>query len=305
MRAARLKLHAVSLSALHAVADLVRAGGVCVLSGAGISTESGIPDYRGEDGTRRIQPMSYDEFLASSDARRRYWARAFAGWPRFCAARPNEGHRCVARLEDDGYVDDVITQNVDGLHQAAGSRAVEELHGTLSVVRCLMCEKRVSREEIQERLAEANPHLLSDGRSRRDQGAAGAILATIPELSAPQPDGDMALPDEAILDFTLVTCRRCGADALKPDVVYFGESVPKSRVARCSASVERCRSLLVLGSSLQVMSGYRFVRQARKAGTPVAVITRGATRGHAETTHHVDAPLGEALSTLRALVSTP
>ncbi len=274
-------------TALAAITALVRQGGVCVLSGAGISTESGIPDYRGPDGSRRVQPMTYDEFVGSPQARRRYWSRAFVGWERFAAARPNAGHRAVAALERHGLVDAVITQNVDELHQRAGSRRVVDLHGTLRVVYCLTCGDRVPREEVQRRLAEANPTFRP--------GPAGSA---IPELTPVQPDGDVALPDEASAEFRLVGCRACGADTLKPDVVYFGESVPKDRVARCYAAVDASRTLLVLGSSLAVMSGYRFVRHADKVGIPVAVITRGTTRGQHATTHHLDAPLGAALTGL-------
>lgn len=281
---------------LAAIAALVAEGGVCVLSGAGISTESGIPDYRGPDGARRVQPMTYGEFTGSLQARRRYWSRAFIGWEQFASARPNDGHRAVVALERHGLVDMVITQNVDELHQRAGSRRVVDLHGTLRVVRCLTCGDRVPREEVQRRLAAANPLF------RPGTGPGGSA---IPELTPVQPDGDVALPDAATDAFTLVPCLRCGADTLKPDVVYFGESVPKDRVARCYAAVDACRTLLVLGSSLAVMSGYRFVRRADKAGIPVAVITRGTTRGRRETTHHLDAPLGGSLSALLTRIGLP
>ena len=282
----------MTAATFDAIVDLVYQGGVCVLSGAGISTESGIPDYRGPDGTRRVQPMTYDEFTGSSAARRRYWSRAFVGWERFAAARPNRGHRAVAALERHRMVDAVITQNVDELHQRAGSRQVVDLHGTLRIVRCLTCGDRVAREEIQRRLAQANPTFLTGG----------ADGPAIPELAPVQPDGDVVLPDEASAAFTLVPCRACGADTLKPDVVYFGESVPKERVARCYDLVDASRALLVLGSSLAVMSGYRFVRHADKRGIPVAVITRGTTRGQRETTYHLEAPLGSALTEILARV---
>lgn len=271
------------MTTLDHIARLVHDGGVCVLSGAGLSTESGIPDYRGPDGERRVQPMTYGELLASSENRRRYWARAFVGWERFDAARPNAGHRAVAALQRAGYVGSVITQNVDGLHQQAGARDVVELHGTLSVVRCLVCDDRTSREEIQRRLREANPdyHVTSD------------------EI---RPDGDIALTDAEVSAFHLARCVVCGSDQLKPDVVFFGESVPKQTVEQCFSLVESASALLVLGSSLKVMSGYRFVRRAHKLQIPVAIITRGPTRGDAEATWQLSASLGPTLARLTDLL---
>lgn len=264
---------------LEAIADTVADGGVLVLSGAGLSTESGIPDYRGPDGLRRVQPMTYQELIGSSAARRRYWARAYAGWELFAAAQPNSGHRAVTALQRHGYVDSVITQNVDGLHQEAGTRDVVELHGTLEVVRCLTCENRTTRAEVQRRLAEANPGFAAQSGEIR-------------------PDGDIALPDDVVKDFHLARCVVCGEDTLKPDVVFFGESVPRQTVDRCFALTERAQSVLVLGSSLKVMSGYRFVRRAHALGTTVSIITRGPTRGDAEATHQVSAPLGPTLADL-------
>lgn len=273
-------------AAFDAIVDLVGDGGVLVLTGAGLSTESGIPDYRGPDGVRRVQPMTYQELIKTPDARRRYWARAYAGWERFNAARPNAGHRAVAALQRHGYADAVITQNVDGLHQQAGSTNVTELHGTLAVVRCLTCESRTPREEVQRTLAQANPGFVERF------AAAGEI----------RPDGDVALPDDVVDSFHLARCVVCGSDMLKPDVVFFGESVPKATVEHAFALTERAHSLLVLGSSLQVMSGYRFVRRAHALGTPVSIITRGRTRGDAEATHQLSTPLGATLERIvRAL----
>ncbi|MCB1254639.1 MAG: NAD-dependent protein deacetylase [Austwickia sp.] len=274
-------------AALAAIADLLSRRAVAVLTGAGMSTESGIPDYRGPDGTRRVRPMEYAEFVGSAAARQRYWARAYVGWARFSAARPNAGHRVVAALQRTGHLGPIVTQNVDGLHQEAGATDVLELHGTLAVVRCLTCEDRSPRDVVQARLAAANPGF---GSTDDDPRALGRI----------QPDGDVALADHAVRSFRLVRCRSCGADTLKPDVVYFGESVPKERVALAYAAVEAGSALLVLGSSLQVMSGYRFVRHAHKRGTRVAIITRGKTRGDAEATHRLDAGLGESLVALAA-----
>lgn len=264
---------------LDQLARAVHAGRVVALTGAGMSTESGIPDYRGPDGQRRVQPMTYGELLATPEARRRYWARAFVGWERFTAARPNAGHQVVAALQRHGYVDSVVTQNVDGLHTQAGSTDVLELHGTLSVVRCLTCEDRTSREQVQVRLAEANP----------------GFGATSDEV---RPDGDVALQDEAVAGFHLPRCLVCGSDLLKPDVVFFGEPVPRDRVDEAYRRVESADLLLVLGSSLKVMSGYRFVRRAHALGIPVGIVTRGRTRGDDEATWQLDAPLGEALTAL-------
>lgn len=271
-----------------AIVGRVATGGVCVLSGAGMSTESGIPDYRGPDGQRRVKPMEYGEFVGSVDARQRYWARAHVGWRRFISSEPNAGHRVVAALQHGGLVGQIVTQNVDGLHQAAGAHDVLELHGTLSIVRCLTCEDRTPRELVQTRLTELNP-----GFSERIH------------THEIRPDGDVALIEDAVRSFRLAECLACGADTLKPDVVYFGESVPKTRVAQAYAAVDACSTLLVLGSSLQVMSGYRFVRHAHKHGIPVAIITRGRTRGDGEATHRLDAALGEALVALAARLGLP
>ena len=264
--------------------ELVRAGGVVALTGAGMSTASGIPDYRGPDGTRRVQPMQHGEFVGSAEARRRYWARAYVGWTRFAAARPNAAHHAVADLERLGLVRHAITQNVDGLHQRAGSRRVLELHGTLSRVVCLDCGEVTTRAQVQDWLAEANP----------------GFLAVVDATSPVRPDGDVALPEAQVERFRTPRCLVCGQDRLKPDVVFFGGSVDKEVVARAYTFVEQARTLLVLGSSLQVMSGYRFVRRAAREGIPVAVVTRGGTRGDAETTVGVDALVGDVLPALVA-----
>ena len=254
-------------------------GNVLTLTGAGISTESGIPDYRGPDGNRRVQPMQYAEFTGSSDARRRYWARSYVGWQRFNLARPNAGHEAVARLQQTGHLGPVITQNVDGLHQAAGARGVVELHGSLARVVCLNCGEHSSRWALDERMREANP----------------GYTVTSDEI---RPDGDIALHDLDVAAFRVPLCLVCGQDTLKPQVVFFGESVPKPLVQQCFRLTDEAAALLVLGSSLKVMSGYRFVRRAAARGIPVVIITRGPTRGDAEATHQLDAPLGETLSAL-------
>jgi NAD-dependent SIR2 family protein deacetylase len=270
------------------LADVVGGGGVAVLSGAGLSTESGIPDYRGPTGSlRRHTPMTYQEFTRDPAARRRYWARSHLGWRLVAGARPNAGHRAVARLQDAGLVTGVITQNVDGLHQAAGARDVVELHGGLDRVVCLSCGARSSREELDGRLHDANPGFDAEVARRRAE-------------TAVNPDGDAEVPDAALADFRLVDCLACGSGPLKPDVVFFGETVPRPRVQRCFGIVDTARAVLVLGSSLTVMSGYRFVLHAARRGTPVAIVNRGATRGDERADVRVDAPLGRTLADLVA-----
>ncbi|MGE4428318.1 MAG: NAD-dependent protein deacetylase [Solirubrobacteraceae bacterium] len=262
-----------------AVARLLATGDVLVLTGAGISTESGIPDYRGPDGERRVTPMQHDEFVGSSAARQRYWARSFVGWQRMSTVEPNAGHRALTRLQDTGHVGTVITQNVDGLHQRAGTRDVIELHGALADVLCLTCDDRTGRADLDRRMRDENPgFVVTDGAIR--------------------PDGDVALHALDVERFVVPRCDGCGHDTLMPDVVFFGGSVPKDRVARCMDLTDRASALLVLGSSLKVFSGYRFVRRARANGTPIALITRGPTRADDDVTVKIDAGLGETLEAL-------
>ncbi|MFD5337630.1 NAD-dependent protein deacetylase [Streptomyces hawaiiensis] len=271
---------------LAPVAEALGAGGVLVLSGAGISTESGIPDYRGEGGSlSRHTPMTYQDFTAGAQARRRYWARSHLGWRSFGQARPNAGHRAVAAFGRHGLLSGVITQNVDGLHQAAGSEDVVELHGTLARVVCLSCGTFSPRHELALRLEEANPGF--------DPVAAGI-----------NPDGDADLTDDQVGGFRVVPCTVCGG-TLKPDVVFFGESVPPQRVEQCRELVRGATSLLVLGSSLTVMSGFRFVRQAAQAGKPVLIVNRDQTRGDQHAVTRVSLPLGTALSTLAHQLGIP
>ncbi|AIR96375.1 NAD-dependent protein deacetylase 1 [Streptomyces glaucescens] len=259
------------------VADALGGGGVLVLSGAGISTESGIPDYRGEGGSlSRHTPMTYQEFTADARARQRYWARSHLGWRTFGRARPNAGHRAVAAFGRHGLLSGVVTQNVDGLHQAAGSEGVVELHGSLARVVCLSCGAVSPRRELAGRLEEANPGFA-------------------PVAAGINPDGDADLTDEQVGDFRVVPCAVCGG-VLKPDVVFFGEAVPPRRVEHCRELVRRARSLLVLGSSLTVMSGLRFVRQAAQAGTPVLIVNRDPTRGDRHALTRVELSLGPALT---------
>ena len=264
-------------AAFERLVDLLRGGNVTVLSGAGLSTESGIPDYRGLDGERRVIPMTYGEFVASPANRQRYWARSFVGWRRFAGARPNDGHRAVTDLQRLGLVRAIITQNVDGLHQMAAACDVLELHGSLNLVRCLSCGETTHRAEIGRRLAEANPNF---------EVIAGEV----------RPDGDVLLPEDAVAGFHMPRCLVCRSDLLKPDVVFFGESVPKTLVQQSFLQVEASSGLVVVGSSLRVMSGYRFVRRAAAHGIPVAIVTRGPSRGDDEATIRLDAPLGITLS---------
>lgn len=267
----------VSLDALRGVVD---SGGVVVLSGAGLSTDSGIPDYRGPSGSlRRHAPMQYGVFVNDPVARHRYWARSFLGWRQIATARPNDGHRAVAALQAAGRVHGIITQNVDGLHQAGGALDVIELHGGLDRVVCLDCGTRESRFALDARLRAANPHFHAN-------------------VAQVNPDGDVELGDEHLAGFRMVSCCACSGSMVKPDVVFFGENVPKPRVEQCYELVDSARSLLVIGSSLTVMSGFRFVRRAARLGIPVAIVNQGATRGDEHASVRVDAPLGEVLPAL-------
>jgi NAD-dependent SIR2 family protein deacetylase len=298
-----LQARAFQTRAFGILVEAFRQGDVAILSGAGLSTESGIPDYRGPSGQARRagQPMTYQEFTGSTGARQRYWARSHLGWRHVTGAAPNAGHRGVAALEQAGLVSGIITQNVDGLHQAAGAASVTELHGSLHQVVCLSCWSRSSREELDARLRAANPAWT----------AVGAEPAVIKEPSSfcpdPQgssrpgsskrreflPDGDVALEETS--GFTVVDCTACGG-LLKPDVVFFGENVPKPRVEACFSLVSASSALVVLGSSLTVMSGLRYVRRASSLGIPVLIVNQGTTRGDALATATLDAALGETLT---------
>ncbi len=260
------------------MAELLRAHAPAVaLVGAGLSTDSGIPDYRGHGRAPR-KSIEHRQFVSHAAMRARYWARSFVGWARFCDAQPNPGHRALAALEAAGLVRGVITQNVDGLHQAAGSRRVVELHGALSRVRCLGCRATESRADLQTRLAALNP-----GRQTSDAAAA--------------PDGDADLDDAAIAGFVVPSCTRCDG-VLKPDVVFFGDNVPAPVTRAAFALLDEARSLLVLGSSLAVWSGLRFVKRAAQMPIPVAIINRGPTRGDPLATLRIDGSLGELLPNL-------
>ncbi|MGW2305985.1 NAD-dependent protein deacetylase [Streptomyces sp. NPDC001809] len=271
---------------LEPVVAALDAGGVLVLSGAGISTESGIPDYRGEGGSlSRHTPMTYQEFTADAQARRRYWARSHLGWRTFRRARPNAGHLAVAAFGQYGLLSGVITQNVDGLHGAAGSDGVVELHGSLDRVVCLTCGAFSRRVDLALRLEEANAGFA-------------------PRAARINPDGDADLSDDQVGDFRVLPCTVCGG-ILKPDVVFFGEAVPPRRVERCRELVHEAASLLVLGSSLTVMSGLRFVRQAAEAGKPVLIVNQDPTRGDRHAVTRVALPLGAALTGVAARLDVP
>ncbi|WP_084259812.1 NAD-dependent protein deacetylase [Microtetraspora malaysiensis] len=272
---------AVTATHFRLLADLVADGDAVVLSGAGLSTESGIPDYRGESGRRRrADPMTYQTFVGSAAARRRYWARSHLGWRHIARAAPNTGHRAVTGLQRRGLLAGVITQNVDGLHQSSGARDVIELHGSLDRVRCLGCGARTPRQALDDRLRAANPDWHA-------------------EVGAINPDGDAVLADDRIDAFQVVDCPGCGG-VLKPDVIFFGENVPRTRVDDCYRLVERAGMVLVLGSSLTVMSGYRFVRHAAGRDIPIVIINRGPTRGDTDALLTFDAPLGATLTALLA-----
>ncbi|HEY6934249.1 MAG TPA: NAD-dependent protein deacetylase [Marmoricola sp.] len=259
------------------------AGRLVVLTGAGISTDSGIPDYRGPrpaGAPPTRMPMTYQEFVASPENQQRYWARAHVGWSRMGSAHPNAGHQALARLEALGRVDLLVTQNVDGLHERAGSQRLVALHGRIAEVVCLDCRSVSSRAAVQARMAAANPGW-----------AARHAEATV------RPDGDVEL--DATRGFVVPACARCSG-RLKPHVVFFGENVPKDRVTRTREAVDRADALLVVGSSLTVMSGLRFVRQAARSSKPVVIVNRGTTRGDELASYKVEAGCSEFLTDLVA-----
>jgi NAD-dependent SIR2 family protein deacetylase len=259
-----------------AVPEALRHGRLVVLTGAGLSTDSGIPDYRGPGSPAR-RPMTYQEFVSGPAARQRYWARSHLGWSRMRAAAPNAGHRALAALDPDL----LITQNVDGLHEAAGSRRLVALHGRISDVVCLSCRRTTSRARLADRIAEANP-----GYAARHAAA------------ETRPDGDADLDDTG--DFVVPDCLDCGG-VLKPDVVFFGENVPPPRVQQCYDAVDALApgdALLTVGTSLTVMSGFRFVRRAAKAGVPVVIVNRGDTRGDDLATVRLEAGCSQFLTAL-------
>ena len=264
---------------VRVLAQLLRGRRIVVLTGAGVSTESGIPDYRGPEARQRARrPIHGPEFVHSEAIRRRYWARSMVGWETFRRAQPGPAHLAIACLETRGIVKSVITQNVDRLHHAAGSRCVIELHGALAEVGCLACGALEDRDAVQSRMREAN-RLWHDGAARV------------------APDGDADLDDAAVAAFEAPACLRCGG-ALKPRVVFFGENVARAVVDEAFASVDAAEALLVAGTSLAVFSGYRFLRRAAERGIPVAIVNRGPVRGEEHAEVKIDASTGAALAEL-------
>ncbi len=253
-----------------------------VLTGAGCSTESGIPDYRGAGGAwTRHKPIYYSKFARFEEVRRFYWARSYRGWPRFAAARPNAAHRALAEMEESGNVHFLITQNVDDLHQEAGSRNVLQLHGRNRIVVCLDCRSEFLRADIQERLRELNREWESDLLNADEADFA--------------PDGDAAVARELVGAFRIASCDRCGG-VLKPGVVFFGETVPPPKVALAMERVNEADALLVVGSSLTVWSGFRFVKRAAERRIPIAIVNIGPTRGDDLATLKIEAKCSEALT---------
>lgn len=262
-------------AALAPVVELLRGRTTTALTGAGLSTDSGVPDYR-SPGSPPRRPITYQEFISSAQSRRHYWARNHLGWRFIRAVVPNEGHRALAELEHSGAVNGVITQNIDLLHLKAGSRNVIHLHGRYDRVLCLNCDAVISRERLDRDLTDLNP-------GWRERHLEDVEVA---------PDADAAL--ESTASFRVPPCARCGG-ALIPDVVFFGGTTPRPRVERARAMVAEAEAMLVVGSSLAVMSGLRFVRQAAKEGKPVVIINRGATRGDDLATVKVEIGTGRAL----------
>ncbi len=276
-------LQANEADTIDRLTDLMRGGAVVALTGAGLSTESGIPDYRSPEALARPRrPIQGPEFVRYEAVRRRYWARAVLGWDRMRSARPNAGHLALAALEERGLVARVVTQNVDRLHAKAGSRRVVELHGALEEVACLSCGAIETRDALQARLLDSNPGWTT--------------------LAADDaPDGDADLPAHLVQAFCPVDCSRCNG-VLKPRVVFFGDSVPRAVVDEALAAVDAAKLLLVVGSSLAVFSGYRFLRRAAERGIPVAIVNRGPVRGEEHATLKIERSTGQTLDSLsRAL----
>jgi len=274
-----IKSECFSLSPNYLIDFFENYNQVVVLTGAGVSTASGIPDYRDESGAwKHSRPMEYGNFIASDFSRRRYWAGSAIGRIRFKAASPNQAHRALARLEAMGKVSLLITQNVDQLHQRAGSKQVVDLHGTLDQVVCLDCSARIAREQVQHFLMQNNP-----------------LLQNL--TSAPAPDGDSQLEQMDFSKIEIPYCRHCGG-LLKPDVVFYGESVPPERVKICFDAVGRADAMLIAGSTLMVYSGYRFTRRAHEIGMPIVAINRGVTRADDILTLKIEQDCGSVLEAL-------
>ena len=273
------------LEVLVRIRDLLAGARFALLTGAGLSTDSGIPDYRGPGSPPRT-PMTYQEFVKAAANRQRYWARNHIGWSHLRHADPNQGHRAAAELERRGHLTGLITQNVDRLHQDAGSVNVVDLHGRYDQIVCLDCRRTYSRRLLAGMLEELNPEFL-------DRAKESGLV----EMA---PDADSTVEDQALISsFVVAVCPACGG-TLKPDFVYFGENVPKDRVEMSYRMVDDADALVVAGSSLTVMSGLRFVRHAAKDGKPVVIINRGATRGDDKATVKLEAGVSESLTWLAA-----
>jgi NAD-dependent deacetylase sirtuin 4 len=280
---------AADVQGLQPLLELLRGRRAVVLAGAGCSTESGIPDYRGPEAILKPRkPVQYQEFIRSEAARMRYWARSSVGWRRFSAARPNAGHVALARLEDAGVVAGIITQNVDGLHHAAGSRRVVELHGSLASVRCLDCGEIGSRSDFQDRLLGMNEEWARLVGSHGEQA----------------PDGDAELPQWAMENFRVPACEGCGG-MIKPHVVFFGENVPADTVEQAWSLFGEGDVLLVAGSSLTVYSGRRFIYRAQQDGVPIGIVNLGPTRADEMAAAKVEGPLGIVLPALAEALARP
>jgi NAD-dependent SIR2 family protein deacetylase len=257
-----------------------------VLTGAGCSTNSGIPDYRDTDGNwKRTQPVTFQAFMGEELTRQRYWARSLIGWRRFGQARPNDAHHALARLEQIGKCEVLLTQNVDRLHQSAGSKKVIDLHGRLDLVRCMGCERRIQRDEFQHEMGRLNTGWL-------DLDAAVA------------PDGDADLENVDFASFVVPACEICGG-VLKPDVVFFGESVPRDFVDAALGHLQKADAMLIAGSSLMVYSGFRFVQAAMRAEIPIAAVNLGRTRADEFLSFKVEDRCEDALAFLLQPADAP
>lgn len=269
-------LSAAALYSVEYAREKLAGKSVIALTGAGISTDSGIPDYRGQGRVAR-HPMTFDVFMGSTEAQIRYWARSYVGWSRIADAKPNAGHFALAAAERLGQVNQIITQNVDALHQAAGSKNVIDLHGRLDTVRCMKCGAPMTRVEMDKLLQNLNPGIAKDANH---------------EFT---PDGDAEL--EAAADFRIPACPVCDG-VLKPDVVFFGESVPQSRVELAMARLDAADALLVAGTSLTVNSGLRFARRAARAGKPIVIVNIGETKADELATAKIEANTSQVLERL-------
>ncbi|MCU1509918.1 MAG: NAD-dependent deacetylase [Glaciihabitans sp.] len=267
-------------AALESAVAALKGRRVAVLTGAGISTDSGIPDYRGLGAPVRT-PMTFQQFLSDSQYRKRYWAGSQLGWTRFYGARPNAGHEALVHLEAASIINGIITQNVDGLHLRAGSQRVVDLHGSMDRVRCMQCGQYYARRDISASISEANPWLSE------------------PEAFVLAPDGDAEITD--VDRFVVPECTVCGG-TLKPDVVFFGEFVPREKFIEASALVQKAGALLIVGSSLVVNSGIRLLDQASRKKLPIVIINRGLTKGDSRATVKIDAGTSETLVALTELL---